>query len=321
MVRRPVGLLQVAISGLAIGVVGSVSLGASAKDNVSSADIVARQDAEAARAIKQSQVVVWGRIVDGGSGSPGIVEVFAHRLFKGSLESPRLRVRIVRNLSREDREEVSAWFLVRRRDGLYEEVAPASLMADYYFMDVAARTERIPFPGMEPRRVADAIVVDLGVDSGLGRVSKTPPQAIRADHLMLVGQVTNFGPARPVLSASETSEINRGSPKIHLEIKDEAGRDAATPDPRFTCGNLSELGHFIDLNKGETLRFMVHFHYERLPPGVYSARLHYTVSREIKHLNVDGSFRLPDEATLARAKTLWEGTAVSEWITFRVASN
>lgn len=306
---------------LAVAIAPMLAAGPALAEKSSVADIVARQDTKTAKAIKQSQVVVWGKVVDGGVESPGAVEVLVQRLFKGKLESPRLRVRIVRKLSREDREEVSAWFLVRRRDGVYEEVAPASQMADYYFMDVAARTERTPFPGMEPRRLADGIVVDLGVDYGLGKASKTPEQAIRGDHVLLAGQVTNFGPTRTVLSGAETSELDRGSPRIHLEIRDEAGRDARTPDPRFMCGNLSEVGHFIDLRDGETLRFMVRFHYERLPPGTYSARLHYTITRDIKRLNVDGSFRLPDDATLARAKTLWEGTAASEWITFRVLPN
>ena len=284
------------------------------------ADIVARQDAQTARAIKRSQVVVWGEIEKRRPKSAGTVEILVHRLFKGSLESPILRVRIARELSREDRDEVSAWFLVRRWDGSYEEVTPALLMADYYFMNLAARTERRPFLGMEPRRVADGIVLDLGVDSGLGRVSKAPPRPVRSDQVMLVGQVTNYGPRRTVLSESETWEFNKGSPMINLEIRDEAGRDARTPDPRFMCGNVSEFGDFIDLRDGETLRFMVRFHYERLPPGTYSARLRYTVTRDIKQLNVDGFFHGPDAATLARAKTLWEGTVVSDWITFGVVS-
>src|SRR5207344_2397271 len=151
--------------------------------------------------------------------------------------------------SREDREEVSAWFLARRRDGVYEEVAPASLMADRYFMDIAARIERTPFRGMLPRKVADGLVLDLGVDSGCGPVSKAPPGTTRNDQLMLVAQITNFGPTRTVLGRSETSELDggKGDPRIDLEIKDRAGRDAKRPDPRFTCGNLSELGDFVDL--------------------------------------------------------------------------
>ena len=137
---------------------------------------------------------------------------------------------------------------------------------------------------------------------------------------MLVGQVTNFGPTRTVLGGSETSELDRGSPKIRLELKDATGRDARTPDPQFMCGNFSELGDFIDLQDRETLRFMVCFHYEGLAPGTYSARLHYTVTRDITRLNVDGSFRRPDEVMLARARTLWEGTVASDWTTFSVVS-
>jgi len=74
----------------------------------------------------------------------------------------------------------------------------------------------------------------------------------------------------------------------------------------------------VDLRDGETLRFMVDLHYDELRAGTYSARLHYAVKRNIQGLNVDGSFRHPDQATLTRAKTLWEGTVVSDWITFNV---
>jgi hypothetical protein len=281
---------------------------------------VTRYDAEAVKAIKQSQVVVWGQIDKRSPAAPGVVEIVAHRVFKGGLDSPRLRVRIARTLSREDREGVSAWFLVRRPDGSYAEVAAASLMADYYFMDVAARMERAPYPGMQPQRIVDGVVVDLGLDSGLGRVSKAPPQATRSDQVMLVAQITNFGPTRTVLGRSESSELGKGNPKIDLEIRDGAGRDARQPDPGFMCGNLSELGDFVELRDGETLKFMVSYHYEKLPPGTYSARLRYTVRRDIEGLNVHGNFRGPDRATLARARTLWEGTVVSDWMTFSVVA-
>ena len=135
---------------------------------------------------------------------------------------------------------------------------------------------------------------------------------------MLVGQVTNFGATRTLLGRSETSEVRRGYPRIDLEIRDRDGRDARSPDPRFICGNLSELGDFVDLRDGETLKFLVSFHYDRLPAGTYTARLRYTVGRDIAALNAHGNFDPPDAATLARAKTLWQGTAVSDWITFTV---
>jgi hypothetical protein len=246
------------------------------------------------------------------------VEIVAQRLFKGSLESRRIRVHVARELSREDREEVSAWFLVRRPDGSYEETAPASMMAEYYFMDIAARTERMPFPGMTPRKVAEGIVLDLGVDSGLGSVSKAPVKATRSDRAMLVGQITNFGAVRRVMSPSESSELDKGNPRIYLEILDSAGRDARRLGRKVFCGNLSDLGEFVDLRHRETLKFMVQFHYDSLPAGTYTARLYYEVRRNIEGLNVDGSFRPPSRATLTRAKTLWEGTVVSDWITFRV---
>ena len=284
---------------------------------VSVVDVVARQHARTEKAIERSHVVVWGGI-DGSSTSPDFVEILAHRVFKGSLESPRIRVHLHRKLSREDREDVSAWFLVKRGDGSYEEAAPASVMADYYFMDIAARVDRTPFPGMGPRKVADGVVLDLGVDSGLGRVSKAPTEATRHDRLMLVGQVTNFGAVRRVLGRSESSELGHGNPSLVLEIRDRDGHEATGPAPRIMCGNLSELGDFVDLRDGETLRFMVSFHYDDLHAGAYRARLRYTVKRSIEALNVDGSFHPPDQATLTKAKMLWEGTAVSDWIAFTV---
>ena len=63
---------------------------------------------------------------------------------------------------------------------------------------------------------------------------------------------------------------------------------------------------------------MVSFHYDDLHAGAYRARLRYTVKRSIEALNVDGSFHPPDQATLTKAKMLWEGTAVSDWIAFTV---
>jgi hypothetical protein len=286
-------------------------------DGASVADVVERQYADTEEAIKRSQVVVWGKL-DGRPSSQDLVEILAHRVFKGSLESPRIRVHLHRKLSSEDRDDLSAWFLVKRRDGSYEEVAPASGMADYYFMDIAARVDRTPFPGMRPRKIGDGIVLDLGFDSGLGRVSKTPVEATRSDRLMLVGQVANFGAVRRVLGRSERSELGRGNPGIVLEIKDRAGHDATGPAPRIMCGNLSELGDFVDLRDGQTLRFMVSFHYDDLQAGTYRARLRYTVKRDIEGLNVDGFFHPPDQATLTKAEALWEGTAVSDWITFTV---
>ena len=65
---------------------------------------------------------------------------------------------------------------------------------------------------------------------------------------------------------------------------------------------------------------MVSFHYEDLAAGTYTARLRYTVGRDIEALNANGNFDRPDAATLARAKTLWQGSAVSDWITFTVAN-
>jgi len=117
---------------------------------------------------------------------------------------------------------------------------------------------------------------------------------------MLVAQITNFGPTRTVLGRSETSELDgsKGDPRIDLEIRDRAGRDAKRPDPRFMCGNLSELGDFVDLRDGETLKFMVSFHYDNLSPGAYVARLHYNMRRDIEGLNVDGGFHPPDRGML-----------------------
>jgi hypothetical protein len=288
-------------------------------NEISAADLIARQHAATEKAIRRSQVVVWGKM-DGGTGSTsaGFVEIVVQRLFKGSLESPRIRVRVHRKLTRDDREAFSAWFLVKRGDGIYKEVAPASLMADYYFMDVAARLDRTPFSGMQPRRVADGIVLDLGIDLGLGRVSTAPVETIRSDRVMLVAQVTNFGAVRKVLGRSESSELGKGNPSIALEITDRDGHDATGPAPRIMCGNLSELGDFVDLRDGETLKFMVSLHYGNLRAGTYRARLHYSVTRDIERLNVDGEFHTPDRGTLTKAKALWEGTVTSDWITFNV---
>jgi hypothetical protein len=161
-------------------------------------------------------------------------------------------------------------------------------------------------------------VLDLGIDLGLGRAAKAPVEPIRSDQIMLVGQVTNFGAVRRVLGRSESSELGKGNPSIALEIRDRDGHDAIGPAPRIMCGNLSELGDFVDLRDGETLKFMVSFHYENLRAGTYRARLHYSVTRDIERLNVDGFFHPPDRATLTKATTLWEGTATSDWITFNV---
>jgi len=38
----------------------------------------------------------------------------------------------------------------------------------------------------------------------------------------------------------------------------------------------------VDLRDGETLRFMVDLHYDKLRAGTYSARLHYAVKRTSK---------------------------------------
>src|SRR6478752_2573974 len=84
---------------------------------------------ETDRAISKSDVVVLARPGPGGATS---LEV--ERTLKGTLDSRRLRMRLARKLSEEDRRSTSAWFLVHRADGVFEEVAPASAMADYFFM-------------------------------------------------------------------------------------------------------------------------------------------------------------------------------------------
>jgi hypothetical protein len=58
--------------------------------------------------------------------------------------------------------------------------------------------------------------------------------------------------------------------------------------------------------------------YDDLPPGTYRARLRYAVKRDIEDLDVHGDHLPPGRATIRRARTLWQGAAVSDWITFTV---
>jgi hypothetical protein len=292
------------------------------------AGIVARTE----RAIRASEIVVLATVDRGAPRPPpGEARLLARQVLKGSLDAREIPVLLKRTLSREDfGPDPSAWYLVRRADGRFDEAAPAVHMADYFFMELIARMERKGFAGIEPRRVPDGLVLELALDSGLGRASKTPIWSTGAAAPLLVAQLTNYGARRTLLPPLDGSEREERYPELRLELEREGGRAVPKQKAAFVCGNISGPApeDFVDLGDGESLRFMVRlpafFHF-RVAPGSYRARLHYAAKRSLRGVNdyvprPAGSKRMSkiSEAAAAKLQTLWEGSLVSEWLSFTV---
>ncbi len=284
-------------------------------------------DAKLEAMSKQADCVVLGRVnqivsttdADGETIVVGTVRV--QRYFKrvSDAKTPDIELHFPGRRDVPPDRDDSILFLRKRPDGNRYEIIYRwdKRSADRVWEAVARVDRHTRIPNMpKPPKTTDPITVSLAADDGQGR-ALTKVQSKRSDLVLLV-QFENVGDAAHcVMPCLDGSLVQWRYPHYELEVFDAQGQ----PPPRVgvgRCGNVDpwRTRDFVSLQPGEVFRTRAPTYYLPHRLGTYKVRLKYTAKRD---LSLKGLSLGENEKGVAELmKTVWEGTAISNWIELRI---
>jgi len=286
-------------------------------------------DAKLEAMSKQADCVVLGRVnqivsttyADGETVAVGRVQV--QRYFKGVSDSKPLEVELRlpgRHHEVPPERDDMVLFLRKRPDSSYYEVIYrwSKRSPDRVRQAVARVDKQTRIPNMpKPPKTKDPITVSLAADDGRGR-ALAKVQSKRSDLVLLVQFENVSEAAHSVMPCLDGSIVQWRYPHYELEVLDAQGQ----PPPRAgmgRCGNVNpwRTRDFVSLRPGEVFRTRAPTYYLPHRPGTYRVCLKYTAKRD---LSLKGLSLGENEKGVAELmKTVWEGTAISNWIEVRIA--
>jgi hypothetical protein len=285
---------------------------------------------------KESRFVVQGRITQVESNehpeaktiSLGTIEVTRH-LKNGvsDLKTIPVEFRFDSYLDMTPDTEDVIWFVRERQsNGRY-------LVTDWKWgldsldliMAAVARVDRTPIPNMpKPRATDQPISVVLAADDGQGRASTEIGVRSFEDNRFLI-QFENHGrESLTVMTCLYGSLWRSKYPHYDLEIVDEQGQRIPL-GPSAVCGTCEmaplQTSDIVSIEPGEVFKTTIpHYMFKMgapaLEPGTYKVRLRYTAKRDVSvraH-----SLRPSDQSLEELMKLLWEGAALSNWVTVHI---
>lgn len=292
-------------------------------------------DQQLKRQSEECLFVVQGRIIQvestehpkGKTVSLGTIEVTRHLKGRSDLRTIPAEFRFDSDVAMKPDTEDVIWFVRERQsDGRY-------LVTDWKWgldsldriTGAVARVDHTPIPNMPKPGAADQpISLAIAADDGRGQATTEIKRRSLPEIRFLI-QFENQGlKALAVMPCLYGSMWHSKYPHYDLEIRD--SRDQDVPLGGFAICGTGDMASarprdVVPLRPGEVFRtaipsYLIGMAAPRLKPGTYKVRLKYTAKRDA---SVRGNPPSSINKELEEAmKSLWEGTALSNWITVQI---